>query len=95
MEMAAKLQLPVHLIGIVPATDNCVDGKAVKPSDVIGSYSGKTIEIIDTDAEGRVDPIRRHCVYASPLQARNINRLGDFNGQCSSNPWIPRWGIVY
>lgn len=54
MEMAAKLQLPVHLIGIVPATDNSVDALAVKPSDVINSYSGKTIEIIDTDAEGRL-----------------------------------------
>lgn len=54
MEMAAKLQLPVHLIGVVPATDNSVDAKALKPSDVIESYSGKTIEIIDTDAEGRL-----------------------------------------
>lgn len=54
MEIAAKLQLPVHLIGIVPSTDNCVDAMSIKPSDVIDSYSGKTIEIIDTDAEGRL-----------------------------------------
>lgn len=54
MEMAAKLKLPVHLIGIVPATDNSVGSKAIKPSDVIDSYSGKTIEVIDTDAEGRL-----------------------------------------
>ena len=54
MELTAKLKLPVHLITIVPATDNCVDALAVRPSDVIGSYSGKTIEIIDTDAEGRL-----------------------------------------
>lgn len=54
MEMTAKLQLPIHLIAIVPATDNCVDANAVKPGDVINSYSGKTIEIIDTDAEGRL-----------------------------------------
>lgn len=54
MEMAAKLKLPIHLIGVVPATDNSVDAKAVKPSDVIDSYSGKTIEVIDTDAEGRL-----------------------------------------
>lgn len=54
MEVAAKLKLPVHLIGIVPATENSVDAEAVKPSDVINSYSGKTIEIIDTDAEGRL-----------------------------------------
>jgi len=54
MELTAKLQLPVHLIGIVPATDNCVDAMAIKPGDVINSYSSKTIEIIDTDAEGRL-----------------------------------------
>jgi len=54
MELAAKLQLPVHLIGIVPSTDNSVDSLSIKPSDVIDSYSGKTIEIIDTDAEGRL-----------------------------------------
>ena len=54
MEVAAKMKLPIHLIGIVPATDNSVDALSIKPSDVIGSYSGKTIEIIDTDAEGRL-----------------------------------------
>ena len=54
MELAAKLKLPVHLIGIVPATENMVDGKSTKPGDVIGSYLGKTIEVIDTDAEGRL-----------------------------------------
>ncbi len=54
MELTARLQLPVHLIGIVPATENSVDARSIRPSDVIDSYSGKTIEIIDTDAEGRL-----------------------------------------
>lgn len=54
MELVAKLKLPVHVIGIVPATDNSVDALATKPSDLIRSYSGKTIEMIDTDAEGRL-----------------------------------------
>lgn len=54
MEVIAKLQLPIHVLGVVPATENSVDGDSVKPSDVIGSYSGKTIEVIDTDAEGRL-----------------------------------------
>lgn len=53
-EAVAKLQLPVHLVGILPATDNAVNNSSYLPSDVIGSYSGKTIEIIDTDAEGRL-----------------------------------------
>lgn len=54
IELAAKLKLPVHLVGVIPVTENCVDGNALKPSDVIHTYSGKTIEVIDTDAEGRI-----------------------------------------
>ena len=54
VEMAAKLKLPFHILGVIPATDNSVDGKSIKPGDVIGSYDGKTIEVIDTDAEGRL-----------------------------------------
>ena len=54
MELTAKLGLPVRLTGIIGLTDNSVDAKSVKPSDVIPSYSGKNIEIIDTDAEGRL-----------------------------------------
>lgn len=54
IELAAKLKLPVSIVGVIPCTENCVDGNALKPSDVIHSYSGKTIEVIDTDAEGRL-----------------------------------------
>ncbi|MBK8699929.1 MAG: leucyl aminopeptidase family protein [Saprospiraceae bacterium] len=54
MEAAAQLQLPFHIIGIVPAAENAIGGKAYRPGDVISSYSGKHIEVIDTDAEGRL-----------------------------------------
>ncbi|OAV44176.1 M17 family metallopeptidase [Lewinella sp. 4G2] len=54
MEAIAKLKVKAHVIGIVPATDNSVDALSIKPSDVITGHSGKTIEIIDTDAEGRL-----------------------------------------
>jgi leucyl aminopeptidase len=54
LEAAARLKLPVNLVGLVPATDNAVDARSIKPGDVIGSYAGKTIEVIDTDAEGRL-----------------------------------------
>ena len=54
LEMAAKLKLPVNLVGAIPVTENCIDSYAIKPGDVIGSYSGKTIEVINTDAEGRL-----------------------------------------
>lgn len=54
VEAAARLQMPVRLVAAIPSSDNLVDARSIKPSDVIQSYSGKTIEIIDTDAEGRL-----------------------------------------
>ncbi|OJV13401.1 MAG: leucyl aminopeptidase [Dyadobacter sp. 50-39] len=54
IELAAQLQLPIRIVGVIPSTENSVDGSAMKPGDVIGSYAGKTIEVIDTDAEGRL-----------------------------------------
>jgi leucyl aminopeptidase len=51
---AAALRLPVNLVGIVPASENLPSGKAAKPGDVLTAMNGKTIEIISTDAEGRL-----------------------------------------
>ena len=50
----AKNNLPVHVIGLVPATDNRPDGNAYVPGDVITMYDGTTVEIKNTDAEGRL-----------------------------------------
>jgi leucyl aminopeptidase len=54
MELVAKLKLDVNIVGIVASAENAVDKNSYRPGDVINSYSGKTIEIIDTDAEGRL-----------------------------------------
>ncbi len=51
---AAELKLPLNLVGLIPATENLPSGKATKPGDIIRSRSGKTIEIVNTDAEGRL-----------------------------------------
>lgn len=51
---AAKMKLPVHIIAILPITDNAVSNTAYIPSDVIKAYNGKTIEVLNTDAEGRM-----------------------------------------
>ncbi len=50
----AALQLPCNVIGIVPATENMPGGRALKPGDVITALDGTTIEVVNTDAEGRV-----------------------------------------
>jgi leucyl aminopeptidase len=54
MQSIAAMALPLEVTCVLPFTENCLDSKAIKPGDVISSYSGKTIEIIDTDAEGRL-----------------------------------------
>src|SRR5256885_5510472 len=50
----AELKPKVNVIGIVPTTENMPSGKAIKPGDVVTGSGGKTIEIINTDAEGRL-----------------------------------------
>lgn len=54
LEAAALLRLPVDLVGVIPTAENMPDGKAFKPGDVLASLSGTTIEITNTDAEGRL-----------------------------------------
>lgn len=51
---AASLNLPVRVAAVVPAVENMPDGKALKPGDVITTYSGETVEVLTTDAEGRL-----------------------------------------
>lgn len=51
---AARNRLPVHLIGLIPATDNQIGERALAPGDIVRMYSGKTVEVLNTDAEGRI-----------------------------------------
>lgn len=51
---ASKMKLPVNIIAILPITDNAVSENAYLPSDVVTAYNGKTIEVLNTDAEGRM-----------------------------------------
>lgn len=54
MRAAAEMGLAMNLIGVVPASENLPDGEANKPGDIVTSMSGQTIEILNTDAEGRL-----------------------------------------
>jgi leucyl aminopeptidase len=50
----AQLQLPINVVGVVPACENMPSGRATKPGDIVTSMSGQTIEVLNTDAEGRL-----------------------------------------
>ena len=54
IEAAALLKLPINLVGLIPASENLPSGKAAKPGDIVTTRSGKTVEIVNTDAEGRM-----------------------------------------
>jgi leucyl aminopeptidase len=54
IKAAAAMQLKLNLVGIVPACENMPSGRATKPGDIVRSMSGQTIEIVNTDAEGRL-----------------------------------------
>jgi leucyl aminopeptidase len=54
MQAVARLRPRVNVVALVPATENLPSGRATKPGDVLRMYSGKTVEVINTDAEGRL-----------------------------------------
>ena len=54
MQAVAELKVPLNVVGIVPSSENLLNGSALKPGDIIGSREGKTIEVVNTDAEGRL-----------------------------------------
>ena len=54
LQAVAELKLPINVVGIVPSSENLPDGDANKPGDIVTSMSGQTIEILNTDAEGRL-----------------------------------------
>ncbi len=54
IQAAAALKLPINVVGVIPASENLPDGDANKPGDIVTSLSGQTIEVLNTDAEGRL-----------------------------------------
>jgi leucyl aminopeptidase len=81
MAAIARLNAPVRCIGIVPMTENMPGGKAVKPGDVLTSASGKTVEIINTDAEGRLI-LGDGLWYARELGATHLIDVATLTGAC-------------
>ncbi len=76
---AARLKLPTHVIALVAAVENMPSGTAVRPGDILRSLSGKTIEIVDTDAEGRVT-LADAITYAKRYDPRAIIECSTLTG---------------
>lgn len=78
---AADLKLPVNLVGLIPATENMPGGSAYKPGDILKSYSGKTIEVLNTDAEGRLI-LADALSYAAKYKPQAIIDIATLTGAC-------------
>jgi leucyl aminopeptidase len=81
MYAIAKLKPKFNVVGIVPATENMPGGKATKPGDIVTAMNGKTIEVINTDAEGRLILADALC-YANKLGATKIVDVATLTGAC-------------
>lgn len=78
---AVKMKLPLNLVVVVPAVENAIDGNAYRPSDVITSMSGKTIEVGNTDAEGRLI-LCDALTYAQRFEPQALLDVATLTGAC-------------
>ena len=81
MLAVAEMKLPINLVGIIPATENMPSGKATKPGDVVTSMSGQTIEILNTDAEGRLI-LCDALTYAERYNPKIVIDIATLTGAC-------------
>ncbi|UCF86684.1 MAG: leucyl aminopeptidase [Nitrospiraceae bacterium] len=81
LKACSEMNLPLHVIGILPATENLPGGSASKPGDVVTAMEGKTIEIISTDAEGRM-ALADAIGYAKKLKPSAIIDIATLTGAC-------------
>jgi leucyl aminopeptidase len=81
MEVVGRLDLPLRVIGITPCTENMPDANGYHPADVITISNGKTVEIISTDAEGRMI-LADALVYAQQYKPKAVVDLATLTGAC-------------
>jgi len=83
MSAIAQLKPGINVISLTPCTENLPSGKALKPGDILTAMNGKTIEIVNTDAEGRLILADALC-YARELGARQIVDVATLTGACKA-----------
>lgn len=81
MKAIAKMKLPQHIVGLIPCTENMPGGSALKPGDIVRCYSGKTAEVVNTDAEGRLI-LADALAYAENYKPVAVIDLATLTGSC-------------
>jgi leucyl aminopeptidase len=82
MGVAADFKLPFHVVGIVPLVENNVAENPQRPGDIIRMHNGKTVEVINTDAEGRLI-LADALAYAERFKPRAIIDIATLTGMCA------------
>jgi leucyl aminopeptidase len=78
---ATQLELPINIVGVIPAVENMPSGKATKPGDIVTSMSGQTIEILNTDAEGRLI-LCDALTYVERFKPKAVIDIATLTGAC-------------
>ncbi len=81
LKAVAEMKLPINVVGIIPATENMPGGRATKPGDIVTSMSGQTIEILNTDAEGRLI-LCDALTYAERFEPDVVVDIATLTGAC-------------
>jgi len=81
IKACAELKLPINVTGIIPSSENLPDGKAFKPGDILTSMSGKTIEVLNTDAEGRLI-LCDALTFAKRFKPKKVIDIATLTGAC-------------
>lgn len=79
MKLISEMDLPVHVIGLVPSTENLLGAAACKPGDILTAMNGKTVEVLNTDAEGRLI-LADALSYASTLKPKQVLNTATLTG---------------
>lgn len=81
MKLCASLKLPINVIGMMAAAENMPDGRATRPGDVVTTLSGQTVEILNTDAEGRL-VLCDTLTYAERYEPELVIDIATLTGAC-------------
>ncbi|HJQ63103.1 MAG TPA: leucyl aminopeptidase [Burkholderiales bacterium] len=81
LKAVGEMRLPINVVGIIPTTENMPGGRAVKPGDIVTTMSGQTVEILNTDAEGRLI-LCDALTYAGRYEPATVIDIATLTGAC-------------
>jgi leucyl aminopeptidase len=81
LQAVSRLRLPINVVGIIPSVENMPSARSYRPGDIVTTYNGKTIEVLNTDAEGRLI-LCDALTYAERFRPRAVVDIATLTGAC-------------